>query len=94
MSTIQISASPAEYRDGFVTVKIGQMASANIYREVIETSKLADIYAAVQRARATLDDGTNGYMIYTRVLVGRKPNGYDAWRDLNRALFEVRPAAL
>ena len=89
MSIIQITASPAEYRDGFVTVKICP-GKAPDYRAVIETNKLADIGAAIEDARLALDDG-KGYMIYARILSGRKPNGFDKWRGDNRSLFEVRP---
>ena len=90
MATIQISASEAEYKGNFITIKLRLMAAANNYRAVIETNKLADIGAAVEDARLALDDG-KGYMIYVRVLAGRKPNGFDVWRNANRALFEVRP---
>ena len=34
------------------------------------------------------------YKLQFTAYTGKQPNGYDAWRNLNRELFEVRPEAV
>jgi len=90
MSTIRLASRPADFDRGFVRLL---PSTAPCAHELIEAAKVPEIEAAVLRFRDTLA-GTSS-VISVHVLAGRKPYGFDKWRDSVRVreLCEIRGSA-
>lgn len=91
MSTLIVSARPCEYRGGFIVTSFDFGATQPGYRAAVEVKRIEQVAAAVTAARVALAGGN--WSIYLRIVNGRKPNGFDAWKEANRALLQVKAIA-
>ena len=88
MSTLKVSASPVEFKDGFMSVKLSLLAKSDLYAKTADVRNVQDVAAEVNEARKALA-GKDAYISIT-ITHGRKPNGFDAWYSANRKLFTIK----
>ena len=106
-STLRISATAVEFNETGFTMLIDGTPSP--YRKLVDVSTLADVMAAVDRAKAdlanvepntrdpesNLDHKPNGFKLYVSIVGGRAPNGFRKYFDGRdgRRLLDIRKQA-